>query len=562
MSAQDQLQIATGLATRAGRRPDNQDFGSVDIGAVAQRATQGTIAAVADGFGGQGGRVASELAVRAFVDGYRSQKEPVGVAAAAMKALAAYNLWLHGQSRSAPTLRGAATTFTAAVLLSRIATILHVGDSRAWHLRADRLTLLTEDHSVAQADGGQRLLRAVGLEPGLRLEVNAQPLKADDRLLLTTRGVHSILSADALLNLLNRRQEPQADADAIVEAAFAAGGDENATALVVDILQVPPLDYSVVVAAMQNLPIQDLPAVGETVDGFQLVRVLAESQTARLFLALDQHERVVLKFPKPEAGQIDRTHFMREVFLGQRIHHPNVSASLMLPEGRQSRLYVAMAHYRGETLEDRLQRDRPLKIAEAVAIGIKIGRGLMALHKAGVTHRDIKPGNVMLLEDGEVKILDLGVARLPRLDDIEETASPGTLDFMAPELFQQERGDALSDQFALGVTLYRVLSGHYPYGETLPGERPLFGPASSLSGYRRDVPAWLNTAIMRAISLRRDDRFADMREFIFALEHGELRVPPSKPRPRIARNPLIIWRLLSALLFILVLLSLARRIWR
>ncbi len=147
-----------------------------------QRATQGSIAALADGFGAKSGRVASELAVRAFVDGYRSQREPVGVAAAAMKSLNAYNLWLHGQSRSDPALLGAATTFTAAVLLGRIATILHVGDSRAWHLRADHLTLLTDDHSAPQADGSRRLLRAIGLEPALRLDVKAQPLEAYDRL--------------------------------------------------------------------------------------------------------------------------------------------------------------------------------------------------------------------------------------------------------------------------------------------------------------------------------------------------------------------------------------------
>ncbi len=506
--------------------------------------------------------MASELAVRAFVDGYRAQNEPVGVATAAMKSLNAYNLWLHGQSRSDPALFGAATTFTAAILRGRVAMILHVGDSRAWHLRENQLNLITDDHYAPQTDSDRRLLRAVGLEPALRLDVDSQPLKAHDRLLLTTRGVHSVLSVRTLLELLNRRQDSQTDADAIVEAACEAGSEEDATALVIDIITVPAPDYSAVVAEMQNLPIRDLPEVGDTVDGFKLVRVLAESKTARLFLALDQKEWIVLKFPDPKADQIDRAHFMREVFLGQRIRDPNVGASLTLPDKRQSRLYVAMPYYRGETLEDRLGHDGPMKIDEAVAIAIKIGRGLIALHKAGVTHRDIKPGNVMLLKKGDVKIFDLGVARLPRFDDIEEAASPGTLDFMAPELFQQERGDALSDQFALGVTLYRTLSGHYPYGETLPGERPLFGAASPLSGYRKDVPAWLNAAVMRAVSLRRDDRFGDLREFIFALEHGKLRANQGRHRPLIERNPLVFWRLLCALLFILLVLSLVLRMGR
>ncbi len=166
----------------------------------------------------------------------------------------------------------------------------------------------------------------------------------------------------------------------------------------------------------------------------------------------------------------------------------------------------------------------------------------------------------MLLENGDVKIFDFGVARVPRLDDLEEAARSRYASISwPPELFGKERGDALSDQFALGVTLYRILSRQYPFGETLPGEHPLFGPATPLSGYRRDVPAWLNAAIMRAISLNRDDRFGDLHEFIFALEHGNLRPPQRYRRPLIKRNPVLFWRALSAVLAILFVLSL---IWR
>ncbi len=163
---------------------------------------------------------------------------------------------------------------------------------------------------------------------------------------------------NALLELLNARQTPQADADAIVQAAFAAGSGDNATALVIDIMTVPAPDYSAVaVAEMEDLPIKALPAVGETIDGFKLARVLTESKTARLFLARDQNEWVVLKFPKPEADQVDRTHFMREVFPRPTSQSSECRASLKLTEGRQSQLYVAMPYYRGETLEDRLQRN-------------------------------------------------------------------------------------------------------------------------------------------------------------------------------------------------------------
>ena len=561
MSTRGQLKIAAGFATRAGKRPQNQDFGAVDIGSASQQAVQGIVAAIADGFGdAQGGRIASELAVRTFIDGYRSQRELGGVSAAGMKSLDGYNLWLNGQSRADPALHGVATTFTAAVLLGRTATILHVGDSRAWHLRADDLTLLTDDHSNPQVEAGPALFRAVGLEPALRLDIRARRIEAQDRLLLTTKGVHAYLSANVLSRFLDRRNAPQADADAIVDAAIEAGSDDNATALVIDIIAVPAPDYSVVVAAMESLPIRDMPNVGDTIDGFNLVRVLAERKLVRLFLATDNGEWAVLKFPDPaSANEIERAHFMREVFVGQHIAHPNVGSSLLLPEGRQSQLYVAMPYYKGETLEDRLRRSGRMKVEEAIPIAIEAAQGLVALHRAGVTHRDVKPQNIMLLDNGEVKLIDFGIARLPRIEDADEPATPGTLDYMAPELFRENRGDALSDQYALGVTIYRMLAGVYPLGETPPGERPHFGPIPPLSAYRDDVPAWLNAAVLRTISFYRDDRFADLDEFIYELERGNLHAAPTQGRPLIERNPLLFWKLLSAVLAALLVLSIIIR---
>jgi serine/threonine protein phosphatase PrpC len=565
VSARGQLEIAAGFATRAGKRTDNQDvgqdFGTVDIGTASEKAVQGIVAVVADGAGGaQGGRTASELAVRSFLEGYRSQRELIGVGATAMKSLDAYNLWLNGQSRSDPALAGATTTFTAAVLLGRTATILHVGDSRAWHLRAGELTLLTDDHTSAQAHAAPELLRAVGLEPSLRLDIKTRRLEAQERLLLTTKGVHAFLSASELLRLLGQRGAPQADADAIVDAAIAAGSDEDATALVIDITSVPAPDYNVIATAMETLPIRPMPEVGDTIDGFKLVRVLAQSKIGRLFLTTDNGRWAVLKFPDPASvNELERTQFMREVFLGQHIAHPNVGASLLLPEGRQSRLYVAMPYYKGETLEDRLRRDGPMKVEDAIPIAIKAAQGLAALHKAGVTHRDIKPQNIMLLDNGEVKLIDFGVAHLPHIEDGEESSTPGTLDYMAPELFRENRGDALSDQYALGVTIYRMLSDKYPFGETPPGERPLFGPVPPLSAYRDDVPAWLNAAVLRAISLHRDDRFGDLDEFIFALKHANPRAAPREQEPLIKRNPLLFWQVLCAVLIILLVLSVVRR---
>ena len=117
MDADGRLEIAAGFATAVGPRKDNQDFGAVHLGTPSEQALHGMLAIVADGVSGsKGGRIASELAGRTFIDGYLDQSPLKGVAAAGVAALTGYNRWLHAKGRSDPEMAGAATTFTALVM--------------------------------------------------------------------------------------------------------------------------------------------------------------------------------------------------------------------------------------------------------------------------------------------------------------------------------------------------------------------------------------------------------------------------------------------------------------
>lgn len=172
-------------------------------------------------------------------------------------------------------------------------------------------------------------------------------------------------------------------------------------------------------------------------------------------------------------------------------------------------------------------------------VAVDLARGIAALHRLGVAHRDIKLDNIILTADCGLKLIDLGVARLPRLDDFDEAETPGTASFMAPELFDGRAGDVRSDQFAYRVTLYRLFTGRYPYGESIPGSRPLFGPAVPPSRYRPDLPAWLDAAILRAVALKPGDRFDDIEELSHMFEGGAARAAPRRrsrppPCPRVA----------------------------
>ena len=567
MSADGDLEIAAGFATALGPRADNQDFGGVHIGSAAEQRLHGVVAVVADGVSGsKAGRVASELAARSFIDGYLSKSPLGGIAAAGVSSLMGFNRWLHARGKADPTMTGAATTFTALVLRGREAVALHVGDSRAWHFRDGVLTRLTEDHTLPQPGLSHVLYRAVGIEQDVKLDVRTQPLKPHDRLLLTSDGVHGVVDEAMLVRLLDRRASPDADAQAIVDAATTAGTRDNATAVLLDVVRIASLDRDAIGAEAQGLPILPTPKLGDNVDGFSLERVLSDGKYTRIFLGRDGSDQtpLVLKFPKPTllSEQGARAAFLRESFIGRRIDSPYVGKTLPVEAGRQSRLYIVQPFYDGQTLHARLaDQDEPFDIQTGVTTATRLARAVEALHRQGIAHRDIKPDNVVLEKTGGLKLIDLGVARLPRVEEFSESEAPGTPGFMAPEMFKGEAGDALTDQFALGVTLYRLFTGvHYPFGEVEAGTRPKFERPTRPTVHRPDMPAWLEAAILRTLAVEPDDRFADVQELIYVLESGSaLAVPRQDSLSLIERYPVRFWQAVSAVLLVLLFIAFVTR---
>jgi serine/threonine protein kinase len=220
-----------------------------------------------------------------------------------------------------------------------------------------------------------------------------------------------------------------------------------------------------------------------------------------------------------------------------------------------------MPLYQGELLETRLARRPAVGLEEGRNVAIKLAHGVAALHRAGIIHRDIKPDNVILESAGSLKLIDLGVVRVPGMEDFPPNDIPGTPAYMAPEMFAGEPGNEATDVYALGVTMFRAFTGEYPYGNIDATSRGRRERPKLLADLRPDLPAWLQAALNRAIAIDPSNRFRDMMEFAIEMEEGPARAPQlaSGPRTLYQRYPVHFWQGAAAVLALALVLSLLLR---
>jgi len=218
----------------------------------------------------------------------------------------------------------------------------------------------------------------------------------------------------------------------------------------------------------------------------------------------------------------------------------------------RSCLYYVMSYHEGATLQQRLDRGAHFSIADTVKLGIRLLKGLGALHRLNIVHRDIKPANLHLGADDKLRILDLGVALNRGAMHLTSDGSAGTPSYMAPELLAGQPADAQADLYAAGVALYHLLTRKYPYGEIEPFQHPKFGDPAMPTRYRPDIPQWLEAVLLKAVAREKKLRFETAEEFLLALERGERGPVAQPPRtPLVARDPLLLWHSIAAVSLIL-----------
>jgi tetratricopeptide (TPR) repeat protein/tRNA A-37 threonylcarbamoyl transferase component Bud32 len=281
-------------------------------------------------------------------------------------------------------------------------------------------------------------------------------------------------------------------------------------------------------------------------DRYSVERELGHGGMATVWLAQDlRHDRVVaLKVLHSElAGAIGVERFLREVRLTARLQHPNIvpvfDSGTCPVEGAIALPWFAMAYIDGESLRQRIDRERQLPVEQAVKIALAASAALEAAHSSGVVHRDIKPENILLAGD-HVYVADFGIAKALVDTSAERITGTGivvgTPAYMSPEQASNDTVDERSDQYALATVLYQMLTGEAPFtgvsGQAVIARR-LTEPARPIRSVRPSVPAALETSVMRALERVPADRFADISRFAAALRdpepasvaHGRPRIP-------------------------------------
>jgi len=546
-----------GRVCARGLRERLEDFADVARPGPAQAAF-GVIAALADGVSsGGGGCEAAQSSVLALTQDYHATPATWDTTVALDRLITAHNHWLTDHNRRRQVFRDAPigmTTLTALVLKGHGYTLAHVGDTRAWLVRAGECMQLTQDHTMGGQEFNNGLTRALGVEDAVRVDYTEGDIQIGDVFVLTSDGVHGTLRRRQILQLVQEGDASTA-AQALVDRALAAGSSDNASAVVI---RVRGLAGSLLDDAQRRgrlLPVPTRLLDGAHIDGMTVLRQVASNGVHRVYQVQADDGRVMALKTLHESRASDpeeRAMLAHEGWLGARITERDARGLIRTFEPESPTCFYTLTEWQeGRTLRQ-LMDERRMGVDEIVAAFIVIGRAVGRLHQHGVIHRDIKPENVHLGQDGQWRLIDLGVALSGQEPKSLRSLHAGTPSYINPEQWGDDPALAeaapRSDLYALGVTLYEWLTGRLPYGDVEPYQLGRFRrePVSP-SRLRPDVPIWLDHIVLKGVALDHRQRFETAEELVLALERGASRpLQNAAGRSLLDRDPAGAWKIALA----------------
>ncbi|WP_019612720.1 bifunctional protein-serine/threonine kinase/phosphatase [Psychromonas ossibalaenae] len=567
-----ELELCFGGYSDPGRRQVNQDAFAVKKPALAsEKKYKGFTACIADGVScSSNAQQASQTSVTQFIADYYSTPQSWSVQKSAGKVLNSLNSWLFQQSRASDLRHnGLITTFSAVIFKAANAYLFHAGDTRIYRYRSGSLTQLTRDHSRTQYGKKDFLIRALGMDCHLDVDVQTVKLQVDDIFLLTSDGIHDTLTERFLqerIASVNNNSSSSASFEQLAEnislQALNNGSKDNLSCLIIAVKHVPLEDAVELYQSLKQLTIPPALHSGNKIDRFIIEKVLHQGARSHIYLASDPSDKkhYVLKMPSLNFADdlIYLDGFSREQWAGIKLKDPRVMN--ILPRIDNSPfLYHICQFVPGITLRQWIYDNPKPALQETREIIRNIVSAVRVMQRAGLVHRDLKPENIMIAPDNTVTLIDFGTVKIDGLDEISPALSDnlplGDLNYMAPEYLLQGRADSQSDLFSVAVIAYELLCTELPYKivntQSLQQAKKSHWKYQSISRFREDLPVWLDYALHKALQPETSRRYQAMTEFIDDLYRPNPELLKARENvPLIERDPVRFWQLLSAALLL------------
>ncbi len=291
---------------------------------------------------------------------------------------------------------------------------------------------------------------------------------------------------------------------------------------------------------------------GAVISHYKIVEKIGEGAMGQVYLAEDTKLKrlVALKFLPYDLTRNEeaKQRFLQEARSASTLDHPHICNIHEIEETRDGRIFICMAYYEGETLKDKISAS-PLDVEPALEIVIQICDGLSRAHEAGIVHRDIKPGNIMITDRGQAKILDFGLAKLAGDAQLTRTGmTVGTALYMSPEQAQGKKVDQRSDVWSIGVVLYEMLTGTRPFkgaNSTAVIYSILHDEPAPITNIKRGLPREVESIVERCLRKDASERYQTAEELRKELKRAYdqiasgsyISVPvPAFARARLARQ--------------------------
>tara|TARA_R110002072_G_scaffold4650_2_gene32184 strand:- start:30469 stop:32199 length:1731 start_codon:yes stop_codon:yes gene_type:complete len=562
------LKVNAAFQSDAGVKPVNEDAAGFFIPEDGYLlSNKGVALSLADGVSSaEAGKEASRTAVDRFIEEYFQTPDTWSVAKSGEQILSTINLKLFRKSHEFSTdSKGYLATFSSVVIKGGTAHFFHVGDSRIYLCRNNVLTQYSTDHVASLGQDKRFLTRAIGMDNRLHLDYGRIPLEEGDRLLLTSDGVHDFVAHEKLVEMMSQNEPMQVICEQLILAAKQDESDDNISAVVAEIAQLPYESLDDYSAKLTRLPFPPALYPGLKLDGYEVIKELFASSRSQLYLVQDIETgaQFAMKTPsinfEEDTSYIDQ--FIQEEWIGIRIQHPNV-VKIIRQNRTRSFLYYLMEFVEGISLADWINDNQPPSPKRAINIVKQIAEGLNAFHQNEAIHQDLKPGNVIVTPEEKALILDFGSVFVAGLAEcirpIQAEGVLGTAGYSDPLYLRGHNSGIQGDVYSLATITYEMFTHHLPYGEQIEQCRSALDYDQlrycEASKYNLVIPEWFDGALKKGCEFDLELRYRTVDQFMKDLLQPNPEFLKEDPVVKKNASTLIFWKLMSGFWFVTFLL--------